>query len=213
MERIMVALDGSEHSDNARPCERVARMRRRAGPAARRVRQAADRWGAPDGRGRYLNEIATSLNGSAVDRRATRASAPSRPPALRRRGAALPPGHGSADDEPGARAPAPRARARCRYLEDGDPAGTSCASPRGLHVDMIVLGSRGLGDVQGLLRSSGVAQGRAPGRVHLRLGEVAGLLRALFRCTRLGLIPGRRNCEIAAAGPTTPRPGIAGAAR
>ena len=39
-------------------------------------------------------------------------------------------------------------------LEDGDPAGTILRLANGLHVDMIFLGSRGLGDAQGLLMGS-----------------------------------------------------------
>jgi len=56
-----------------------------------------------------------------------------------------------------------RARARARekgvqqvrtLLEDGDPAGTILRLAKGLNVDMIVLGSRGLGEVKGLLLGS-----------------------------------------------------------
>jgi nucleotide-binding universal stress UspA family protein len=39
-------------------------------------------------------------------------------------------------------------------LEDGDPAATILRLAKGLDVDMIVLGSRGLGDVKGLLMGS-----------------------------------------------------------
>ena len=54
-----------------------------------------------------------------------------------------------------------RARAREKgvqqvrtLLEDGDPAATILRLAKGLAVDMIVLGSRGLGDVKGLLMGS-----------------------------------------------------------
>jgi nucleotide-binding universal stress UspA family protein len=54
-----------------------------------------------------------------------------------------------------------RARARDKgvrsvqnLLEDGDPASTILRLAKGLHVDMIVFGSRGLGDAQGLLLGS-----------------------------------------------------------
>ena len=39
-------------------------------------------------------------------------------------------------------------------LEDGDPANTILRMAKGLHVDMIFLGSRGLGDAKGLLMGS-----------------------------------------------------------
>ena len=39
-------------------------------------------------------------------------------------------------------------------LEDGDPAATILRLAKGLDADMIVLGSRGLGDVKGLLLGS-----------------------------------------------------------
>ena len=39
-------------------------------------------------------------------------------------------------------------------LEDGDPASTILRLAKGLHVDMIFLGSRGVGDVHGLLMGS-----------------------------------------------------------
>jgi nucleotide-binding universal stress UspA family protein len=39
-------------------------------------------------------------------------------------------------------------------LEDGDPAGTILRLARGLHIDMLFLGSRGLGDAKGLLMGS-----------------------------------------------------------
>ena len=39
-------------------------------------------------------------------------------------------------------------------LEDGDPASTILRVAKGLDADMIVLGSRGLGDAKGLLLGS-----------------------------------------------------------
>ena len=39
-------------------------------------------------------------------------------------------------------------------LEDGDPASTILRLAKGLHVDMLFLGSRGLGDAKGLLMGS-----------------------------------------------------------
>jgi nucleotide-binding universal stress UspA family protein len=56
-----------------------------------------------------------------------------------------------------------QARARARekgvrsvqtLLEDGDPANTVLRLAKGLHVDMVFLGSRGLGDAKGLLMGS-----------------------------------------------------------
>lgn len=56
-----------------------------------------------------------------------------------------------------------RARARARergarsvqtVIEDGDPASTILRLAKGLHVDMLFLGSRGLGDAKGLLLGS-----------------------------------------------------------
>ena len=54
-----------------------------------------------------------------------------------------------------------RTRARQRgvrsvqtMVEDGDPAGTILRLAKGLHIDMLFLGSRGLGDARGLLMGS-----------------------------------------------------------
>ncbi len=45
-------------------------------------------------------------------------------------------------------------RAIQTLLEDGDPANTILRLAKGLHVDMIFIGSRGLGDAKGLLLGS-----------------------------------------------------------
>jgi nucleotide-binding universal stress UspA family protein len=53
-----------------------------------------------------------------------------------------------------ARAGAKGAQSVQPLLEDGDPADTILRLAKGLHVDMIFLGSRGLGNVKGLLMGS-----------------------------------------------------------
>ncbi|MGH6905470.1 MAG: universal stress protein [Geminicoccaceae bacterium] len=47
-----------------------------------------------------------------------------------------------------------RVRTVQTLLEDGDPASTILRVAKGLQVDMIFLGSRGLGDIKGLLMGS-----------------------------------------------------------
>ena len=158
MERIMVALDGSEHSEKA--LDLASDIAAKYGAELVLLHVMSDKPLTDAERQmlevEYLDEITTSLNALAVE----------------------PPG------DPGIRAQRvlqhyadvarhfreilgqrlmsqARARARDRgvrsvqsVLENGDPASTILRLVKGLHVDMIFLGSRGLGDAQGLLMGS-----------------------------------------------------------
>jgi nucleotide-binding universal stress UspA family protein len=158
MERIMVALDGSEHSDKA--LDLASEIAAGCGAELVLLHVVSDKP-LTDGERQmaeveYLNEIATSLNGSAVESpgdpsiRAQQALQHYADVARRFRQAM----GQRMMSQARARARAKGARSVQNLVEDGDPAGTILRLAKGLHVDMIVLGSRGLGDVQGLLMGS-----------------------------------------------------------
>jgi nucleotide-binding universal stress UspA family protein len=158
MERIMVALDGSEHSDKA--LDLASEIAARCGAELVLLHAVSDKPLTDAERQmvevEYLNEIGTSLNGFAVE--------PPGDPSIRAQRIL----QHYADvarrfrEVLGQRLMS-RARARARdqgvrsvqnVLENGDPASCILRLAKGLHVDMIVLGSRGLGDAQGLLMGS-----------------------------------------------------------
>jgi nucleotide-binding universal stress UspA family protein len=158
MERIMVALDGSEHSEKA--LDLASDIAARYSAELILLHVVSDKPLTDAERHmvevEYLDEIAASLNGFAVEPsgdptvRAQRVLQHYADVARRFRGAL------------GQRLMT-QARARARdkgvrsvqnLLEDGDPASTILRLAKGLHVDMIVFGSRGLGDAQGLLMGS-----------------------------------------------------------
>ena len=158
MERIMVALDGSEHSEKA--LDLASDIAARYSAELILLHVVSDKPLTDAERHmvevEYLDEIAASLNGFAVEPsgdptvRAQRVLQHYADVARRFRGAL------------GQRLMT-QARARARdkgvrsvqnLLEDGDPASTILRLAKGLHVDMIFLGSRGLGDAQGLLLGS-----------------------------------------------------------
>jgi nucleotide-binding universal stress UspA family protein len=158
MERIMVALDGSEHSDKA--LDLASEIAAGCGTELVLLHVVSDKP-LTDGERQmaeveYLNEIATSLNGSAVESPGDPSSRAQQvlqhyADVARRFRQAM---GQRMMSQARARARARGARSVQNLVEDGDPAGTILRLAKGLHVDMIVLGSRGLGDVQGLLMGS-----------------------------------------------------------
>jgi nucleotide-binding universal stress UspA family protein len=158
MERIMVALDGSEHSEKA--LDLASDIAARCGAELVLLHAVSDKPLTDAERHmvevEYLNEIGTGLDGFAVE--------PPGDPSVRAQRIL----QHYADvarrfrEVLGQRLMS-QARARARdkgvrsvqnVLENGDPASTILRLAKGLHVDMIVLGSRGLGDAQGLLMGS-----------------------------------------------------------
>ena len=158
MERIMVALDGSEHSEKA--LDLASDIAAKDGAELILLHVVSDKPLTEAERHmvevEYLDEIAASLSGFAVEPpgdptiRAQRVLQHYADVARRFRGAL------------GQRLMT-QARTRARdkgvrsvqnLLEEGDPASTILRLAKGLHVDMIFLGSRGLGDAQGLLMGS-----------------------------------------------------------
>ena len=158
MERIMVALDGSDHSEKALDLASDIAAKHGAelillhvlseGPLSDAEHHMAEV--------EYLDEIAASLDASAIESpgdpsiRAQRVLQHYADVAHRFREAM------------GQRLMSQSsARARERgvdsvqtVLEGGDPASTILRLANGLHIDMLVLGSRGLGDVKGLFMGS-----------------------------------------------------------
>ena len=69
MQRILVALDGSEHSDKAldRQATSQASTARRAGPVARDVGQAAHRLRTLFGGAEYVDDLLASLQAPVLD--------------------------------------------------------------------------------------------------------------------------------------------------
>jgi nucleotide-binding universal stress UspA family protein len=158
MERVMVALDGSARSEKA--LDLASDIAARYGaeliccmscPTSRsRMRSAI--WS----RSSTWTRLPPASPRSPSNRRATRASAPSRvlqhyADVARQFRQAL---GQRLISQARARARDKGVRAVQNLLEDGDPASTILCLAKGLHVDMIFLGSRGLGDAQGLLLGS-----------------------------------------------------------
>ena len=158
MERIMVALDGSEHSEKA--LDLASDIAARCGAELVLLHAFSDKPLTDAERHmvevEYLNEIGAGLNGFAVE--------PPGDPSIRAQRIL----QHYADvarrfrEVLGQRLMS-QARARARdkgvrsvqnVLENGDPASIILRLAKGLHVDMIFLGSRGLGDAQGLLMGS-----------------------------------------------------------
>lgn len=158
MERIMVALDGSDHSDKA--LDLASEIAAKSGAELVLLHVVSDKPLTEAERHmaevEYLNEIAGSFDVSRVDpggdpqTRAQRVLQHYADVAHRVREAM------------GQRLMS-RSRTRARergvrsvqaVLEDGDPASTILRLAKGLHVDMLFLGSRGLGDAKGLLMGS-----------------------------------------------------------
>jgi nucleotide-binding universal stress UspA family protein len=158
MERIMVALDGSEHSEKA--LDLASDIAGRYGAELILLHVVSDKPLTDAERHmvevEYLDEIAASLNGFAVEPpgdptiRAQRVLQHYADVARRFRGAL----GQRLMTQARARARDKGVRAVQNLLEDGDPASTILRLAKGLHVDMIFLGSRGLGDAQGLLLGS-----------------------------------------------------------
>jgi nucleotide-binding universal stress UspA family protein len=134
MERILVALDGSEHSDKA--LDLASDIAGKYGTElvllhvlSSKPLTDAERYMAEN---EYLDDLVCSLDvpgpaGGGDQRLMTRARKHAREK---------------------------RVRTVQTLLEDGDPASTILRVAKGLQVDMIFLGSRGLGDIKGLLMGS-----------------------------------------------------------
>jgi nucleotide-binding universal stress UspA family protein len=158
MERILVALDGSEHSDKALDlasdiagkyaAELVLLHVMSDKPLTDAERQMAEV--------EYLDELVSSLDASRAGAggdprlRAQRVLQHYADVAHRFREAM----GNRLITQARKRAGEKRVRAVQTLLEDGDPAKTILRVAKGLGVDMIFLGSRGLGDIKGLLMGS-----------------------------------------------------------
>lgn len=158
MERIMVALDGSDHSEKA--LDLASDIAAKSGAELILLHVMSDKPLTDAERHmaevEYLDELASSLDATGVDSggdpqtRAQRVLQHYADVAHRFReliGQRL-------MSQSRARARERGVRSVQTLLEDGDPAGTILRLAKGLHVDMLFLGSRGLGDAKGLLMGS-----------------------------------------------------------
>jgi nucleotide-binding universal stress UspA family protein len=158
MERVMVALDGSEHSEKA--LDLASDIAARYGAELVLLHVFSDKPLAEAERHmvelEYLDDIAASLDAFTIEPpgdpsiRAQRVLQHYADLARRFReasGQRLMTQAGALARDKGVRS------LQC-MLEDGDPASTILRLAKGLHVDMIFLGSRGLGDAQSVLMGS-----------------------------------------------------------
>ena len=157
MQRILVALDGSEHSDKA--LDLAADIAGKYGAElvllhvmSDKPLTDAERYLAET---EYLDDLLASLEAPVINGGDPRLRAQR---VLQHYGAVARQFREAIGDRLMGRA---RARAQEQgvrtvqtLLEDGDPANTILRVAKRLQVDMIVLGSRGLGDVKGLLMGS-----------------------------------------------------------
>jgi nucleotide-binding universal stress UspA family protein len=159
MERIMVALDGSEHGDKA--LDLAADIAGKYGAELVLLHVMSDQPLSDAERHmaevEYLDEIAGGLDDSGMMQaggdprlRAQRVLQHFGDVAHRFREAM----GNRLMSQARARAREKGVRAVQNLLEDGDPANTILRLAKGLHVDMVFLGSRGLGDAKGLLMGS-----------------------------------------------------------
>jgi nucleotide-binding universal stress UspA family protein len=159
MERIMVALDGSDHSDKA--LDLASDIAAKSGAELVLLHVISDKPLSDAERHmaevEYPDEIAARLDTTGIDTgggdRQTRAQR------MLQRYADVARGFREAMGQ----RLISRSRTRARekgvrsvqtVLEDGDPASTIVRLAKGLHVDMLFLGSRGLGGAKGLLMGS-----------------------------------------------------------
>ena len=159
MERILVALDGSEHSDKA--LDLASDIAGKYGAELVLMHVLADKALTEAERQmaevEYLDEVVSGVDLAALSqsrddpRLAAQRLLQQYGGVARRFREAL-----------GSRLMS-QAKARARdkgvrnvqtVLEDGDPASAVLRLAKGLHVDMVVMGSRGLGDARGLLLGS-----------------------------------------------------------
>jgi nucleotide-binding universal stress UspA family protein len=157
MERILVALDGSEHSDKALDLASDIAGKYGAELVFLHVMSDkpltdAERYLAET---EYLDDLLASLDAPSTNGGDPR---PRAQRVLQHYGAVARQFREAIGDRLMSRA---RARAQEKgvrqvrtLLEDGDPASTILRLAKGLQADMIVLGSRGLGDAKGLLMGS-----------------------------------------------------------
>ena len=157
MERILVALDGSEHSDKA--LDLASDIAGKYGAELVLLHVMSDepltdgeRYVAET---EYLDDLLANLQAPVIDGgdsrlRARRVLRHYADVARRFRKAV----GERVISHARARAGAKGARSVQTLLEDGDPADTILRLAKSLHVDTIVLGSRGLGNVKGLLMGS-----------------------------------------------------------
>ena len=158
MERIMVALDGSDHSDKA--LELASDIAAKSGAELVLLHVISDKPLTDAERHmaetEYLNEIAASVAASGID---TGGDPRTRAQRMLQHYADVARGFREAIGQRLMSLSRTRARERGvrsvqTVLEDGDPASTILRLAKGLHVDMLFLGSRGLGDAKGLLMGS-----------------------------------------------------------
>ena len=158
MERIMVALDGSDHSDKA--LDLASDIAAKSGAELVLLHVISDKPLTDAERHmaetEYLNEIAASVAASGID---TGGDPRTRAQRMLQHYADLARGFREAIGQRLMSLSRTRARERGvrsvqTVLEDGDPASTILRLAKGLHVDMLFLGSRGLGDAKGLLMGS-----------------------------------------------------------
>lgn len=158
MERIMVALDGSDHSEKA--LDLASDIAAKAGAELVLLHVVSDRPLTNAERHmaevEYLDEIGATLEAVGVD-----AGVDPRVRAERALQHYADVAHGFREAMGQRLMSRSRMRAREKgvrsvqaVLEDGDPASTILRLAKGLHVDMLFLGSRGLGDAKGLLMGS-----------------------------------------------------------
>jgi nucleotide-binding universal stress UspA family protein len=157
MKRILVALDGSEHSDKA--LDLASDIAGKYGAELVLLHVMSDRP-LTDGERylaetEYVDDLLSSIQAPAMDGGDSRLRAER---VLRYYGDVARRFRQAIGDRLMSRA---RARAVEKgvqtmqsVLEDGDPANTILRVADGLHVDTIFLGSRGLGDARGLLMGS-----------------------------------------------------------
>lgn len=158
MERIMVALDGSKHSEKA--LDLGSDIAAKYGAELVLLHVLSDKPLTDAERHmaevEYLDELASSLAATAID---SGGDPQTRAQLMLQHYSDL--AHRFREALGQRLMSQSRARARERgvrsvqtLLEDGDPAATISRLAKGLHVDMLFLGSRGLGDAKGLLMGS-----------------------------------------------------------
>lgn len=158
MQRILVALDGSEHSDKA--LDLASDIAGKYGSELVLLHVVSDRPLSEAERHmaevEYLDEIATGMDlsapsGHADPRVAARSLLQQYGGVARRFREAM---ASRLMTQAKGRAREKGVRTVQTVTEDGDPASTLLRIAKGLHVDTIFLGSRGLGDAKGLLLGS-----------------------------------------------------------
>ena len=158
MERIMVALDGSEHSDKA--LDLASDIAAQSGAELVLLHVISDKPLSDAERHmaevEFPDEIVASLDATGID---AGGDPKTRAQRMMQRYADVARGFREAMGQ--RLISRSRTRARDRgvrsvqtVLEDGDPASTIIRLAKGLHVDMLFLGSRGLGGAKSLLMGS-----------------------------------------------------------